>query len=48
MRSAVTAIPGTEAMGTHLLPFLPGEAIKIALAAVLLPMAWKVLRLSQR
>jgi biotin transport system substrate-specific component len=36
------------AVQTGLLPFLPGEAIKIALAAGLLPTAWKVLRFRGR
>jgi biotin transport system substrate-specific component len=36
------------AVETGLKPFLPGEAIKIALAAGLLPTAWKVLRVGPR
>jgi biotin transport system substrate-specific component len=36
------------AVKTGLLPFLPGDAVKIALAAALLPTAWKVLRLRGR
>jgi biotin transporter BioY len=32
-----------EVLSTGLLPFIPGDAVKIALAALALPFGWKLL-----
>ena len=41
---ALTGLHGQALLGAGLLPFLPGDLIKLALAAALLPGAWALLR----
>ena len=40
----LTGLHGQALLSAGLLPFLPGDALKLALATVLLPGAWKALR----
>jgi biotin transport system substrate-specific component len=44
--SLVTNTPMTVSFQTTVLPFIPGDVIKILLAAALLPTGWKLLRRS--
>lgn len=39
----LSCLPGVNVLREGLLPFLPGDLLKIALAAILLPSGWKLL-----
>lgn len=41
---ALTGLHGQALLGAGLIPFLPGDLVKLALAAALLPGAWALLR----
>ena len=44
MRNVVYSNPGRGVLAIGLYPFLAGDAVKIALAAILLPAGWKIIR----